>query len=308
MNVLLGTSITPSMLVSTNAPERLSGQVEWTASTAYPAGSIVTRTSTRRVYRAAFAVPDTVGPPEEDIATNQLPYWIDTGPMNQWAMFDGQVRTQTVGPVGDLVVVLRPGPITSAWLANLANVTSVQVEVKDKPGGVVVYDQTIELGGRQSTGWWAYWYGPFSLAGDAPFNGIPAFRQSEVTITFETGGTASVGMAALGNIENLGCTEWGVDAGFNNYSARNLTSVWGPTQATEGEVTKDIAYRVFVKPEDAPRVDRWAKNAMKRPAVFLPSGKPEFEGIRIFGQAISANLGYPGPNYVPLDITVREFL
>ena len=308
MNVLISNAIARSMVVSTNAPERLPGQVEWAAATGYPMGSRVTRTSTQRVYRAVYAVPDTVGPPEEDIATNQLPYWTDVGAMNQMAMFDSQVRTQTVGPTGDLVVELQPGPVTDIWLANVTNAVSVRVEVLNKPGGVLVYDQTRSMGGRRTTGWFAYWYGPFVLAGDAVFSGIPAFRNCQVKITFETTGVASTGMAALGKIENWGCTEWGVDAGYNNYSARNLNSTWGPTEGTGGEVTKDIDYRIFVKPKDAPRVNDSIKEAMRRPAVYLPSGKPEFEGIRILGQAIQANMGYPQPNYVPLDITVREFL
>lgn len=307
MDVLLANEITPAMLVSTNAPERLDGQTEWVASTAYAAGATVTRTSTRRVYRAATAVPNTIGPPETDIATNPIPYWVNVGPMNQWAMFDGQVKTQTVGPAdGNLVVVIRPGPVTAVWLSNIDYATAAQVDVLDKPGGDLVYSERRGLS-RPVASWWDWWFAPFSLTRDAPFIGIPAYRQCEITITLEAGGT-SIGMTAVGGNENLGQTEWGVDARFNNYSARDLNSTWGPTQATEGEVTKDITYRVYVNPEDAPRVDRFLKVAMRRPAVFVPTGNPEFEGIRIFGQAINANLGYPGPNYVPLDLTIREFI
>lgn len=295
------------MLVSTNAPERLDGQVEWTDQ-AWPAGSVVTRTATRRVYRAAYDVPAGSTPPEENIATAQVPFWTSPGPMSQWGMFDGVVKSQTEGPVGNLVVVLRPGVVTDIWLSNLDNVNAVRVQVLDKPGGSVIYDERRELASRFVYGWWDYWFEPFSLLKDAPFQGIPVARRCEITITAETSGSAKIGMAALGKIENLGRTEWGVESKFNNYSARNLNSPWGPTQATEGEVTKDISYRVFVKPKDAPRVARFMKKAMRQPAVFIPSGQPELEDIRIFGQAVSAELGRPHPNYVPLDITVREFI
>lgn len=311
MDVLLANEITPSMIVSNNAPERLSGQVEWDAdgpsSNGWPAGSVVTRTSTRRVYRAVYDVPAGGVPPEDNIAVARLPFWVDAGPMNQWAMFDKAMKTQTIGPPNDdLVIVLHPGITTDIWLGNISGATAAHVVVKDKPGGAVVYDETRDLS-KPVTNFWDWWFAPFELDTEKPFTGIPAYRQCEVTITLSSVSGAALGMAALGKTERWGCTEWGVNADFQRYTPVQSNQAWGPTQQG-GEITKDVTYRVFVEPEDAPRVDRSAKDAMKRLAVYLPSRKPEFAGIRIFGEMINARMGYPGPNYVPFDITVREFL
>lgn len=305
MDVLLSTDITPAMLVSINAPERRAGEVEW-SNAAWPAGSIVTRTATQRVYKAAFPVPAGGVPPEENIAVAQLPYWVDIGPMNRQAMFDKQVKSQTVGPAGNLVVVLKPGPITDIWLGNLDNVTAARVEVRDKTGGSIIYDQRREQVGKVTTAWdWCF--APFNFERDARFTGIPAYRNCEVTITLEAVSPALIGMAAIGKNENLGKTEWDVNASFQRYTPRQSSQSWGPTQQG-GEITKDVSYRIFVRPDDAPRVDRFAKSAMNRLAVYVPTGHARFAGIRIFGEMISAEMGYPGPNYVPFDITVREFL
>lgn len=294
------------MLVSTNAPERLPGQVEW-SSQAWEVGAIVTRTQTRRVYRAVYDVPAGKAPPEENIAVAQLPYWQDIGPMNQWAAFDKVMKTQTIGPEGDLVLVLQPGATTDLWLGNISGAIAVHAVVKDKPGGAVVYDETRSLL-KPVTTYWDWWFADFEFDAEKPFNNIPAYRNSEVTITLTAGsGVASVGMVALGKTENWGCTEWGVNADFQRYTPAQPNQAWGPAQQG-GEITKDVTYRVFVEPEDAPRVDRSAKDAMKRLAVYMPSGKPEFAGIRIFGEMINARMGYPTLNYVPFDITVREFL
>lgn len=306
MDVLLANEITPAMVLSNTAPEQLSGQTEW-VSKSYNAGDVVTVSETRRVYRAAYRVPTGTQRPDLDIAGSFLPRWQDIGPMNQWGMFDGVMKSQTVMPSGDLVVVLRPGVVTNLWAANLDNVTAVSVVMKDKTGGTIVYSETRSLA-QKVTNFWDWWFAPFSMQRDAPFAGLPAYLQGEITITFTATSDARVGMLAAGKMERLGCTEWNVNAAYNNYSARNLNQVWGPTEATEGEASKDIDYRVLVAPEDAPRVDRFMKNAIRRPAVWIPHGHPKFEGIRIFGQAISASMGYPGPNYVPLDITIREFI
>lgn len=299
------------MLVYTNAPERLAGQVEWDAqgpdNDGWPAGSRVTRESTQRVYRAAYDVPAGKVPPEENIATAQLPYWVDVGPMNRMAMFDRVVKTQTIGPEGEsLVIKVRPGITTNIWLGNITGATAAHVLVTDTPDGNVIYDETRSLS-KPVTTYWDWWFGPFELDTEKPFDGIPAYRNCEVTITLTSESGAALGMAALGKTENLGCTEWNVNADFQRYTAAQANQAWGPVQLG-GEITKDVTYRVFVKPRDAPRVDRFTKQAMNRLAVFMPSGKPEFAGIRIFGQMISARIGYPGPNYVPYDITIREFL
>lgn len=306
MDVLLANEITPAMLVSTNAPERIGTQVEW-SDQAWPAGSLVTRAATRRVYRAAYDVPSGGVPPEDNIAVATLPFWVDAGPMNRWAMFDKVMKTQTVGPPdGDLEVVIRPGVITDVWLANITNATAATVLVKDKTGGNVVYDETRGLS-KTVTNFWDWWFAPFVFDTEKPFTGIPAYRQCEVTIKLTSAGNAGLGMVALGIPENLGCTLWNVDADFQRYTPTQANQSWGPVQQG-GEITKDVSYQVFVKPDDAPRVDQFTKTAMNRLAVYIPSGNAKFAGIRIFGEMINARMGYPGPSHVPFDITVREFL
>lgn len=307
MDVLLANEITPAMLVSTNAPERLPDQVEW-SNQAWPAGSAVTRTQTRRVYRAAYDVPAGGAPPDENIATAKLPYWIDIGPMNQWALFDGRVGTQTVGPLGDdLQIVLAPGVITNIWVGNISLVNSVEITVRNKPGGVIVYERESSLA-RPVTTYWDWWFAPLNLATDVMFSEIPAYRNCEVTLTFRTISPARIGMAAFGKSERLGKTLWDPETNHRNYSARQLDQQWGPSEGTGGVVTRDQSYTVIVDPDDAPRVSRFMERAMRLPAVYLPHGHPKFEGIRGFGQAVDSRMRYPNPAIVQLSMTIRGFI
>lgn len=307
MNVLLANEITPDMLVSSNAPVRLPGEVEW-SDQAWTAGDLVTRTSTRRVYRAAYDVPAGKAPPEENIATAQLPYWQDLRPMNQWAMFDGMVQTQTVGPENeDLEVVIEPGAVNDVWLGGLVYANSAQVTVLNKPGGDVVYDQEKVLY-KPVTTFWDWWFAPFSLSGDTMFAGIPAYTRSVVTIRVKTDATARIGMAAIGSAENLGYTLWDPETNYRNYSARQLDQKWGPSEGTGGVVTRDQNYIVSVRPDDAPRVSSFMDSAMRRPAVWLPHGDPKFEGIRGFGQAVDARMRYPNSAIVELSLHIRGFI
>lgn len=304
MDVLLSTEITPAMLISTTAPERLPGQVEW-SDQAWTTGSVVTRTSTRRVYKAAFDVPSGGVPPEENIAVAMLPYWVDIAPMNQWAMFDGLVKTRTEGP-GPLQVVLRPGPISSLWLGNMDNASRAEVVYRSSPGGPVVFDKEFDLSALVGD-WEEYWFAPFLEQGDLTVNGIPSYNMGELNLTIESGGDVGVGMSALGSITRLGKTQWDPEADFRNYSARTLDTAQGPTGGTGGAVTRDVTYSVVVEPEDAPRVTRFLEQAMGRPGVWIPHGDPRFEGIRVFGQAISARLRYPAGICI-LSLTIRGFI
>lgn len=306
MDVLLANEITNGMIVSNNAPERLPGEVEW-SDQAWSAGDIVTRAETRRVYRAVYDVPAGGVPPEENIAAAQLPFWQDLRPMNQWGAFDGQVRTQTVGPEGDLIITLMPGAVTDVWLGNLSFANSVQVILKDKAGGDVVYDEEKAMY-QPVTNYWDWWFGPFSFNTDAFFNNIPAYLNGELTIIIKTNSAASVGMIAIGRTERLGRTLWDPETDHRNYSARQLDNTWGPTEGTGGVVTRDQRYSVLVDPDEAPRVSRFMDKAMRRPAVWVPHGDPKFEGIRGFGQAVSSRMRYPNNAYVLLSLDIRGFI
>lgn len=304
MNVLLSSEITPAMLISTNAPERLPGQTEWAAG-AYVAGDTVTRTETRRVYRAAYAVPATIAAPEVDIATNQIPYWLDIGPMNQWGCCDSKMKTLTVGPDGEsLVISLKPGIVTDIWIGALKFVSAVRVEVTNGEGGPVVYDQT-RLLRKPVTTHWDWWFAPFADAADVAFTGIPAYRRARMTITLVTTGTASVGMIALGRAEVLGKTLWDVSTRHRNYTPSKQDDSWGPTGNPGGVVTRDQSYSVIVELEDAPRVTEFMSRAMNRLAVWLPHDADKFEGIRGIGQAISSDMDYSNGVFVLLEITVQ---
>src|SRR5690606_3374713 len=103
--------------------------------------------------------------------------------------------------------------------------------VKDKPGGTAIYDENRELL-KPVTTFWDWWFAPFEFDTEKPFSGIPAYRNCEVTITLTPGvsGTARIGMAALGKTENLGCTEWDVNADFQRYTPAQSNQAWGPTQ------------------------------------------------------------------------------
>lgn len=309
MRVLLMKEIGADELVSSNAPALLNGQTEWMPSVDYPAGSVVARPDLRALYRAVYAVPATeTTPPEDDIANSQIPKWQAFGPMNRWGCFDGKLSTVTVGPeVESLVIVLQPGTITDIWLGNLKFVSAVHIEVTNGVGGPVVYDQT-KLLRKPVASWWDWWFAPFSDATDVSFTGIPAYRQARVTITLVTTGTASVGMIAMDRSETLGRTLWGPSTQHRNYSARKLDDTWGPTGGTGGVVTRDQSYTVIVEPDDAPRVARFMDRAMKMPAVWLPDDAAKFEGIRGFGQAVSANMTYPHPPFAELELTIRGFI
>ena len=123
MKVIKPVTVTDAVLISSTAPE--TDYAAWAAGTAYSVGNRVIRTSTHRIYERMVA-GTTATAPELDSVN-----WIDIAPTNRWAMFDGEVSTQTA-LASPLTVVIKPGLVNGLALFGLAGTTLV-VTVRDEP-------------------------------------------------------------------------------------------------------------------------------------------------------------------------------
>lgn len=289
MQVLLAKDITSAELLSSNAPEVVGDEVLWT-NQVWPIGSTVYRTETQRIYRAAFEVPVDTGPPEVNIANAQLPYWVDMGPTNRWAMFDGLARTQTIGDPGEMIIELDVPSLTDIWVGNISQATAVEALVRNGVDGDIIFQEEKSLS-QPVTNYWDWWFAPFTLAGDVVFSGIPAYRNSVLTLRIISEGTPRVGMVAVGNTEYLGETDWRPSTDF---------------RLSHDNLYRELRATVHIGADEAPRVTRFMNRAMRRPAVWIPEEQPRFEGLRSFGQLVDSRMSYPSYDIVNLDITVRE--
>lgn len=127
MRVLFPTEITPSM-VSTSAAQLLTGQTEWSATSAYAIGARVLYGAglDARIYHCIADVATPVDGNNPDPAQDKA-HWVAIGPGNRWAMFDESLNTITALGANWLVTLSNLGRCNGVALVDVVGTTSLTV-------------------------------------------------------------------------------------------------------------------------------------------------------------------------------------
>ncbi|WP_025918214.1 hypothetical protein [Herminiimonas sp. CN] len=298
LSILAPIQITDAMLVSSTASEpATSGEPAWAAITSYAVDSLVSRSTTHRIYRNLIAGVDATLP--EDSALLTTPHWQDIGPTNQRAMFDGEVSTQTV-VASPLTVVIRPGFFNSLYLAGL-DAAGATITVKDAPGGNVIYSAVGPLEGSAPDDYYEWCFDPFKPQRDLLLSGIDPYNAAEITVTL-TGGTVKCGMMALGDLRPLGSTQYGAKAKPKSYSYIDIDK-YGNNKIVRRKKAKDISATAMLSLSEANSVLETITELLDVPCVVICTDLPEYGGLRAFG-LVSGELSYDFPKDCQLSVNV----
>lgn len=173
MELLVPYSISAGALASSSVPEL--DQPEWAPGTVYVAGYLVQRTPMHRVYMRISTGGGTTAP--EYDTTN----WLDRGPTNRMAMWDGSLGTYTTG----------------------AGVVSSTVQIGGPAADVAILDATpgasVTVSGPGTGG-----SGTVGASGTLLMGGL-ALQAGNVTVTV-SGGSVQVGSCLIGTFTDLGET------------------------------------------------------------------------------------------------------
>lgn len=280
LSVLVPLTIDDTILVSSTVPEN--DYPAWSAGATYAADSFCISTVTHRVYQSM--IDGNIGKDPTDIANQAgtVVYWLDYGPTNRMAMFDGEVNTQTVAP-SPLTVVLRPGSFTDIYWAGLDS-DALSVTVKDAPGGSVIYSYSGQLEGSQPADYDEYFFDRFKPMTDFLAGGIDQYNDSELTITLSSGGGGLVkcGVMAVGDLRTLGRTQRGAKAKPKTY-AYIKTDDFGKTTIKRRKKAKDMTATAILDLSEANTVTELIQDLLDVPAVWIGSGLPEYGFLRCFG-------------------------
>lgn len=270
MKVIKPTTITSGMLVSTTATETYSA---WNAATAYSLGDIVLRTATERLYERIVA-GTTATAPESD-ATN----WLDIGPSNKWAMFDGNVSTATTR-ASSLTVVVKPGYANSAAFFGLEGGV-IDITVRDALAGTVVYTGSKTLDGAVLLNWFDYFFEPTDQLTEAVFSDLPPYIDAHIT-TVVTGSTAAIGVMLVGLVYETGITESGVSLDLIDYSVKETDEFGVVTFVRRGN-SKRMTVNTYLTNNEINRVQRLIAALTATPCAWIASEQPGFEPLTVFG-------------------------
>lgn len=229
-------------------------------------------------------------------------WWLDTGPTNRWAMFDGSVSTASTD-AGDIEVVLTPSAVVDG-VAIVAGVgDSVRVQMHD--GSTSVYDMTQSLDSTPVLDWEDYFFADQILAGELLFEGLPRYYGATITVTvLASVSGASVGGLLVGVLHELGTVLEGAGAGITDYS-RKETDDFGTTSLLQRSYAKRSSQRMTLDTDELRRVQALLASLRAVPCVWIgETNTALFAPLVIFGWFRSFSLDISGPlvSYCTLEI------
>lgn len=303
LSVLAPLPIDTAMLTSSTAPE--TDYTAWSSGTTYAVGGLCISTATHRIYESLADGNLNHDPVDFANQIGVAPWWLDVGPTNRWAMFDGEVSTQTVITT-PLTVVLEPGNFNALYLAKI-DANELAITVKDETGGTVVFDYSGLLEASAPDDYYGYFFDRLKPKTDYLAIDIEPYNSSEITVTLsKPSGTVKCGIMALGDLKKLGATQFGAKAKPKTYSYIK-TDNFGTTTIVRRKAAVDLTASAFIDLQDANTVQAIITSLLDVPCVWIGSGLPEYGGLRCFGLG-SGEISYDDPAQCLLSIDVKGLI
>lgn len=293
MKVLAPLTITEGMLTSSTLAETEYGA--WSSGTTYADADRVIYA--HKVWESLQASNTNKQP------DTQPTWWVEVGPTNRWAMFDGSVSTASAD-TADIEVTITPSAVVDS-VAVIAGIGStVRVQMHD--GATSVYDMTQSLDSTPIADWEEYFYADQVLAGELLFSDLPRYYGAVITVTIEAtaDAVASVGALVLGRLHEIGDTQPNAGAGITDYS-RKETDAFGTTSLLQRAFAKRSQQRLTLATDDLRRVQALLSGLRATPAVWIGDDDTNrFAPLVIFGWFRSFSIDIPGPvfSYCSLEI------
>lgn len=284
MRIIKPNIINDSNFIDSNVPE--DDAPLWDDSTAYTLNPVSLVMIDHVVYKAAA---DNTGK-DPRLAENRT-IWPIVGATNRWRMLDMTRGTeiQTTNP-NSVVVEFQMNQIYSSLALFGLSARSVQVEIIDGSNGLV-YDETFTLLTTMGiTYFFAWFYSPTSSARQFVTTEVPYFPGATVRVSvFNPSNTAKVGKLVIGRAQDLGCTSYGTNVRFRDFSRRDRDT-FGNLVLVERRRISERTFQVKVDSERVASVEATIKELGITPTVFV--GSPNHEVTIIFGLAIDFNSDY----------------
>lgn len=293
MKILIPSAITNDRLISSSVAE--DDAALWNPDITYVVGERVMRLTTHRVYEALVAGAEST-PPE--LAPLR---WLDLGPTNRWAMFDGQVGSMTSAPQ-QITVTIAPGAISGLALLEIEG-TGYSVTMHDGIDGSVVYERTGSLDITSIGDWLVYFTADFSFRSELTLTDLPVSFGGQSTISITGPGAVSVGSLIVGSVQQLGGTEMGATLGIRDYS-RKTTDEFGRTSVAVRAYAKRLNARVVLQPINLPGVYRTLAQVRATPCVWIASDDARLDTLSVYGWAkdFQIDVAYRDLHYCSLEI------
>lgn len=281
----------------------------WSSSATYNAGDRVYVLDTHRVYESAKSGNTGKNPADlvnQFNAAGQATWWIDIGPTNRAAMFDGLISSQTSVP-SPLVIRMTPGAFNGFALFGI-DADSYSVDVRSSPGGELIYSEpTTKLDGNQPADYYDYFFGRSKPLTQFIKSGIDPYSSAEIALTLTKGsGNVKLGMFAIGDLRPVGVPQRDAKVEPQDFSVVKQDAFGNTTVKRRANAT-GMSISCIMPREDAGTVLNTIKDTLGIPCVVVGSSALFYEWLTVFGLVSASMSPNPYP-YATVSITVKGLI
>lgn len=283
MKIVKPNTIDDSNFVSSNVAE--DDAPVWNPASTYSQGDEVMLDHI--VYKAAAAIGAGVDP---SLPANRT-QWPIVGMTNRWRMFDMTRGTEIRTTNADSVIVeFDMTTIYSSLSLFGVSARNVRIEIIDGSNGVV-FDEEYSL--LSTTGidyFFAWFYSRPESARQFVTTELPYYEGARIRVSIlYPSGTVEVGKLVIGRAQDLGCTSYGTNVRFLDFSRRERDD-FGNLVFVPRRRVSERTFNVKVDSTRLASVEAMIKDFGPVPGVFI--GSPNHEVTIIFGLPIDFNSDY----------------
>lgn len=259
-------AVTDAMLLSTTVPE--TDHAVWSSGTTYAAGArVILTTGVHKVFESLQA-GNTNRPPQTEPS-----WWVEVGPTNRWALFDGSNSTRTAQSTSISYEIQLAASITAIAALNVYGVNAFRVRLIHPTLGTI-YDETTDLASLPNgVGWWQWFFSTRTAPGVALATDLPGLPGCRLLVDFTGTTDMAIGVLVFGQMREVGdAVLIGASVGIQDYS-RKETNSWGETLLVQRRFAKRASFSVRVPAERVDAAIDFLAAVRATPCLFIGSSK-----------------------------------
>lgn len=280
----------------------------WASGTTYAADMLVYKGN--RVYastgKAGNTNKDPVLPINQFNPDGTANFWVDIGPTNRSAMFDGLISSQT-SAASPLRITLTPGAFNGFALFGI-DADTYEVVVKDAPGGDVIYSEPVTaLEGSMPGDYYEYFFDRFKPLTQFSRFGIEPYGTAEITLTLRKAtGDVKLGMFAIGDLRPTGIPQRDAVVSPGTFTYFKQDAYGNATIRKRPNATNMTISCVFPI-EEANLIKAMIDEVSATPVVVVGSQAELYEWLTTFGIVTADISPVPYPDCT-IKLSVKGFI
>ncbi len=246
----------------------------YSATTTYAAGALVLDPISQVVY-------ESLGANNLGNALTNTTKWVSRGATNRWKMLDAYNNTQT--EAADMIVLaVTPQMISQGFYLGNLDANEVSIVVQDRVDGVV-HVETQNLVVPDAGGSYFKWFFKrIRRKSYAVSVLLPVYVNAIMTICIrKTGSVAKCGMCAIGQLVDVGLSQYGLGTEIKDYSSTTF-NFDGTSQTVVRGYSKRMSIDVEIDNEAIDAVQENLAALRQKPVVWI--GAVAFGSAIVFGK------------------------